>query len=172
MGKDKTSDGWTTVVSIEAKRSEKATKRRENRGAYVKFCREIWPRMRDSYVARARELYMTHQRQTARETPDMYARRVEAAVQKARLKGGDCGRTLDQCEASCRTRETCEDNRRAAFAHYQMAKREDDELKMLREAPIVEDPPPPVVDDEKVVDACEDPGPSISECESGLSPEE
>ena len=167
MGKIKTSKGWTTIVPTEAKRSEKIAKRRENRGAYVKFCREIWPRMRDGCVARARELYTTHQRQTARETPEMYMHRVEAAVQKARINGGDCGRTLEQCEGSCRTRETCEDNRRAAFAHYQMVKREDDELRMLREAPIVEDPPP--LDDETVIDEFEDPGPSISECESAHS---
>lgn len=126
------SDDWTTVGA--SKKQASRERNRQNRVEYLKFCRTVWPKQCEEYLARAKTLYERFQRQETGETEESYARRVEAAILNARHKHADCGRSVEECENKCSRKAQCDHNRRVAYEAYKASKTEEDQIAAVRAA--------------------------------------
>ena len=100
-------------------KKDKMAKNKENKKAYEKFCSEVWPTQRQEFLTKSKSVYMYYQKQTSDETLEQYTARVEKAVESARRKNLDCGRSNSDCSSRCLYTSKCDANRRYAFDQYQ-----------------------------------------------------
>ena len=115
---DKVNNENDFIIVDNSLKKNKLIKNKQNKENFEEFCSSIWPQQRNDFIDKCRSSFIFHQKKHPKESEEEYLIRVDYAVESARRKSLDCGRSNSDCYSYCKYNTKCDANRRNAFDQY------------------------------------------------------